>query len=100
MDQRIAEHEERRRRETPERRDALFDAAATAWLAHLKTERRAKPSTLQNYGLLLAEPSGDPRQRGARIMRGLRGRRLFAIKTEDVRVFLAVLDREDLSPAP
>jgi integrase len=98
MDQRIAEHEERRRQETPERRDALFDAAAMAWLAHLKTERRAKPSTLQSYGFLLAEPSGDPRQRGARIMRSFGGRRLFAIKTEDVRVFLAVLDREDLSP--
>jgi integrase len=98
MDQVIAEHEERLRSSTPERREALFEDSSAAWLEHLRTERRAKPSTLRNYELLLREPSGDRRQRGARIMRAFGGRQLFRITTKDVRVFLAGLDREDLAP--
>ncbi len=94
----IAEHEERLRREVPERREALFDEAAEAWLSYLRTERRAKPSTLRNYGILLARPSGSKRQRGARIMRTFGGRPLFGIATKDVRQFLSRLDHEDLSP--
>jgi integrase len=98
MDEVIAEHEERLRKGSPERREALFEDAAAAWLEHLRTERRAKPSTLRNYELLLREPSGDRRQRGARIMRAFEGRQLFRITIKDVRVFLADLDREDLAP--
>jgi len=98
MDQVIAEHEERLGQGTPERREALFEEAAGAWLEHLGTERRAKPSTLQNYGILLRAPNGDRKQRGARIMRAFGGRKLFRITTRDVRVFLAGLDREDLAP--
>ncbi len=64
MAQVIAEYEERLRREVPERREALFDEVAAAWLSHLRTERRAKPSTLRNYGILLARPSGSRRRRG------------------------------------
>ncbi|MBS1888134.1 MAG: site-specific integrase [Actinobacteria bacterium] len=98
MAQVIAEHEDRVRREVPERREALFEDAAEAWLSHLRTERRAKPSTLRNYGILLARPSGSRRQRGARIMGTFGGRRLFGIATKDVRQFLSRLDHEDLSP--
>jgi hypothetical protein len=98
MDEVIAEHEERLSHGTAEKREALFEDAATAWLEHLRTERRAKPSTLRNYELLLREPSGDRRQRGARIMRAFGGMHLFRIATKDVRVFLAELDREDLAP--
>jgi integrase len=91
MAQVIAEHEERLRCEVPERREALFEEAAEAWLSHLRTERRAKPSTL-------ARPSGSRRQRGARIKRTFGGRPLFRIATKDVRQFLSRLDHEDLSP--
>ena len=52
----IEEHEERLLREVPERSDALFEEAAAAWLEHLRTEKRVKPSTLLNYGILLAQP--------------------------------------------
>lgn len=69
MDEVIAQHEDRLSHGTAEKREALFEDAAAAWLEHLRTERRAKPSTLRNYELLLREPSGDRRQRGARIMR-------------------------------
>jgi hypothetical protein len=48
MAQVIAEHEEQLLREVPERREALFEEAAETWLSHLRTERRAKPSTLRN----------------------------------------------------
>lgn len=98
MDEVIDEHEERLSHGTAEKREALFEEAATAWLEHLRTERRAKPSTLRNYELLLREPSGRRGQRGARIMRAFGGRHLFRIATKDVRVFLADLDREDLAP--
>ncbi len=98
MAQVIAEHEERLRREVPERREALFDEAAEAWLSYLRTERRAKPSTLRNYGTLLAKPSASRKKRGARIMKAFGGHPLFRIATKDVRQFLSRLDHEDLSP--
>jgi len=98
MAQAITEQEELLRRELPERREALFDEAAEAWISHLRTERRAKPSTLRNYGILLAKPSRARRRKGARIMRAFGGRPLFRIGTKDVRQFLSKLDHEDLSP--
>jgi integrase len=98
MDEVVAEHEERLSHGAPENRGAIFEEAASAWLEHLRTERRAKPSTLRNYELLLRAPSRDRRQRGSRILRTFGGRHLFRITTKDVRVFLADLDREDLAP--
>ena len=98
MAQAIEEHEERARREAPERSDAIFEEAASAWLEHLGTEKRVKPSTLLNYGILLAQPEGGSVARKARIMRAFGGHRLFDIGATDVRTFLARLDREDLSP--
>jgi hypothetical protein len=98
MAQVIAEHEERLRREIAGTAGGLFDEAAETWLAHLRTERRAKPSTLRNYRNLLARPSSSRRQRCARILRSFGGRPLFGIATKDVRQFLSRLDHEDLSP--
>jgi integrase len=98
MAQVIEEHEDRLLREAPERSAAPFDEAVAAWLEHLRTEKRVKPSTLLNYGILLAQPEGDRGTQKARIMRAFGGRRLFDIGVTDVRAFLASLDREDLSP--
>jgi integrase len=94
----IEEHEVRLEREIPERSDALFEDAAAEWLEYQRTERRVKPSTLSNYGILLVRPQrGDDKRRG-RIMRAFGGRRLFDIRAKEVRTFLGRLDREDLSP--
>ncbi|MBS1895670.1 MAG: tyrosine-type recombinase/integrase [Actinobacteria bacterium] len=104
MAQVIEGHEEKLRLELPpEQRDALFDDAADAWLAYLKTERRAKPSTIRDYEVLLARPGQKRRKRGGnrpgrRIMTAFGGKRLFDIRTRDVRSFLARLDRENLAP--
>jgi integrase len=98
MAQVIEEHEERLRRDIPERSAAMFEEAADAWLEHLRTEKRVKPSTLVNYGILLAQPDDGPEPRKARIMRAFGGRGLFDISSKDVRTFLSRLDREELSP--
>lgn len=98
MAQLIADDEERLSREIPERNDALFEEAADAWLEHLRTEKRAKPSTLANYKTLLVWPTQGGKRRKARIMCAFGGRRLYDITTKDVRTFLAGLDREDLAP--
>lgn len=81
--------------EAPEDREATFDDAAAGWLDHLEHEKRAKPSTLADYRLMLARP--QPKQQGARIMRAFGGRKLATIGATDVRRFLATLDREDVS---
>jgi integrase len=95
MAQVIDDHEEELRQGAPERSDVRFEIVAAAWLEHLRTEKRVKPSTLLNYGILLAQPS---RKRKARIMRAFGDRRLFDIRPADIRGFLARLDSEDLSP--
>lgn len=97
MAQVIDSHEAELQLDPPTARDVRFEDAAAAWLVYLKTEKRVKPSTLAGYRSLLAKPSGKPRQRGARIMRAFEGKRLLAIKTREVRAFLASMDREDVS---
>jgi integrase len=83
---------------TPE---GSFDQAVSEWLEHLEHEKRAKPSTMADYRLMLAQPQqrsrSEVRQRGARIMRAFGGRELAGIDGADVRRFLAKLDREDIS---
>lgn len=82
----------------PRKREARFEDAAALWMEHLEFEKRAKPSTLKGHGYLLAKPRRDgKRQKGARIMREFEGRKLRSITTEDIRRFLARLDREDIS---
>ncbi len=75
----------------------LFDDVVAAWLVYLETEKRVKPSTLAGYENLLAEPTGKPRQRGARIMREFGGKPIFDIAVADAKRFLSKLDREDIS---
>ena len=64
----IAEHDEEERaieagdRERRER-GVTFRELAAEWLEHLRHERGAKPSTLSDYGYMLAEP-GAPHRRG------------------------------------
>lgn len=100
MTRAIEEHEENLLLDEPtdSLEHALFDAAAADFLIYLETEKRAKPSTLRNTRSLLAKPNGNPKQRGARIMRFFAGRELFGILTKDIRLFLAQLDREDIAP--
>jgi integrase len=75
MAQVVAEHDaleseiergERRRRED----GVTFRELAARWLEHLERERGAKPSTLQDYGYMLAEP-GTAHRRGHGRNRGL-----------------------------
>ncbi len=95
----IADREEELRRE-PVDREATFDGAAAAWLDYLEHEKRVKPSTLEDYRLMLAHPS-EPRrgvqERAARLMRAFGGTRLASITTADIARFLAALDRENVS---
>ena len=82
----------------PCKRDTRFEDAVGLWMEHLEFEKRAKPSTLDRHRNLLAKPRHDvDGQRGARIMREFEGRKLRSITAEDVRRFLARLDREDIS---
>jgi integrase len=103
----IANHEEERRRTSPEQREATFDDAATAWLEYVQYEKRVKPTTLARYRSMLRKPdairlprtprSGRAQTKSARIMREFEGRRLADINVSDVRSFLSMLDREDIS---
>lgn len=104
----IEEHEDELRRTSPEQREASFDDAAAAWLAYVQYEKRIKPSTLARYKSLLRQPESISRlrtpRRGrpgrlakSRIKREFGGRRLADITTRDVDVFLARLDREDIT---
>lgn len=101
----IEEHEAELRRISPEQREATFDEAAKRWLEYVEFEKRIKPSTLARYRSMLRQPesprlhrtprSGRPAL--SRIMREFGGRRLADITTRDVDVFLARLDREDIT---
>jgi integrase len=72
------------------------------WLEYLAREKGAKPSTVQDYGYLLAEP-GAPHRRGpgrseGRIVKALGERRITKVTTADVATFLRGLEREGTSP--
>jgi integrase len=82
----------------PTMREARFEDAVEIWLEHLQFEKRAKPSTLDRHRTMLARPkAGRGKQRGARIMRAFAGRKLTSITTEEIRAFLAAMDREVVS---
>ncbi len=97
----IKEHEEKLQNEATAVQATfehiLIDDVINGFLDYQETEKRVKPSTLKNNRGLLAEPTGDPNQRGARIMRFFGGRELFGILTTDIRTFLAAMDREDIT---
>lgn len=82
----------------PTMREARFEDAVAVWLEHLEFERRAKPSTLSGYRILLSKPrQGRGEQRGARIMREFAGRKLASITDQDIRRFMSRLDREPIT---
>lgn len=82
------------------KRTATFGDAAEGWLDYLRREGR-KPSTLEDYRNLLAQP-GELKKRGAgekkaRIMRTFGNRSLRSIETADIERFLDQLQDEGLS---
>ena len=107
MAEMIAEHDrqeraieagERERRE----RGASFREVAREWLEQLARERGVKPSTLKDYGYMLAEP-GTPHRRGTGqstglVMAAFGDRPLAKITTRQVSVFLRELDARGSSP--
>ncbi|MBA3808936.1 MAG: tyrosine-type recombinase/integrase [Solirubrobacterales bacterium] len=107
MAEMIAEHDreeraieagERERRE----RGVSFREVAAEWLEYLRHERGAKPSTLNDYGYMLAEP-GTPHRRGGGkspgvLMAAFGDRPAAKIPTREVSAFLRALDKEGVSP--
>jgi integrase len=103
----IAEHDARRReadRVERERREpgVTFREVAREWLMQLETEQGAKPSTLQDYRYMLAEP-GTPHRRGGRVSRGLVMAQLgdapaARVSTRQVSTLLRELQESGVSP--
>jgi integrase len=99
----IAEHDrEERAIEAGEReRGVTFRELAAEWLEHLQHERGAKPSTLNDYRYMLAEP-GAPHRRGNGKSPGVLvatfgDRPAAKITTREVSAFLRGLDRQGVS---
>src|SRR5438876_7540298 len=102
----VAEHDlaareaERARRERRELGATVRELAAE-WLDYVAHKKGAKPSTIQDYGYVLAEP-GTPHRRGpgtsaGRIMRALGDRRVARVTTADLASFLRGLERAGMS---
>ncbi len=106
MAQIIAEHERTERAIEAgeiERRErgVTFREVAAEWLEHLQRERGVKPSTLSDYGYLLAEP-GRPHLRGSGkspglILAALGDRPIAKITTKEISKFLRSLDEAGMS---
>jgi integrase len=102
----VAEHDAHQRRIEEARRErrelgATVRELAGQWLEYLACEKGAKPSTIQDYGYLLAEP-GASHRRGpgrsvGRIMQSLGDRRIAKVSTADVAAFLRGLERDGTS---
>jgi integrase len=93
----LAYAEEESSRPVDERTMAPFTEVVAAWMHHLKTEKRVKPSTVSRYRRLLVVPEGRLSGRKARIMRAFATRPLAEITTAEARGFLARLDGESIS---
>lgn len=84
------------------RRGVTFRELAAEWLSYLEHEKGAKPSTLRDYGWVLAEP-GQPHRRGAGgaaglLMAALGDRPAREIGTRDVAEYLRSLDKAGAQP--
>jgi integrase len=99
-------HNDAERRADAERasleRPATFREIAAEWFVWLEEVKGARPSTLRDYGTLLAEP-GTPHRRGSgrcagRIMAAFGDRPAGEIKTVDVSRYLRGLDRTTMAP--
>lgn len=81
--------------------EPTFDDAAADWMHRLEHVDGAKPSTLEDYRLMLARPDAPARKRGlrtaGRIVGEFGGRELRSITTGQVERFLARLDTEPIS---
>jgi len=81
--------------------EPTFDDAAADWLHRLEHVDGAKPSTLEDYRLMLARPDAPARKRGlrtaGRIVGEFGGQELRSITTAQVERFLARLDSEPIS---
>lgn len=103
----VSEHHDRQSRieqEADDRRrhGVTFRELAHEWLGHLEGERGAKPSTVRDYGWMVAEP-GQPHRRGngrspGLLMAALGDRRIAEITTREVSEFLRTLDRRGCKP--
>jgi integrase len=94
---RLEEDAEERRR-----RGITFRELAREWLVHLERERGAKPSTLVDYGWMVAEP-GQPHRRGTGrspgiLMTALGDRPVAELTTREVGEFLRELDARGCKP--
>lgn len=78
------------------RRGVTFRELVHEWLLYLEREKGARPSTLIDYGWMVAEP-GQPHRRGrgrspGLLMAALGDRPISELKTRDVGTFLRALD--------
>lgn len=102
----VAEHDAdqtRLEREAEERRrrGVTVRELAAEWLEHIARVKGAKPSTLNDYRSLLAEP-GVPHRRGngrthGRLMASFGDRPINKVDVREVELFLRGLDHEGLS---
>lgn len=95
---------ERLERAAEERRQrgVTFRELAKEWLIYLEREKGARPSTLNDYGWMLAEP-GQPHRRGSGrspglLLAALGDRPITSVTTAEVATFLRGLDELGCKP--
>jgi integrase len=98
VEQERVERDARERR----RRGVTFRELVQEWLVYLEREKGAKPSTLIDYGWMVAEP-GQPHRRGQGRSRGLLmaalgGRPIAELTTREIGAFLRALDERGCKP--
>lgn len=84
------------------RRGITFRELAHEWLVYLEREKGAKPSTVIDYGWMVAEP-GQPHRRGqgrspGLLMAALGDRPINQLTTREIAAFLRELDERGCKP--
>jgi integrase len=95
--ERVEQDAEERRR-----RGVTFRELVREWLVYLEREKGAKPSTLIDYGWMVAEP-GQPHRRGegrspGLLMAALGDRPISELTTREIGAFLRALDERGCKP--